>query len=1504
MAEPASTAPGPGADTAPPAERSVVISVGTFQSPVADATATTATTTVVDAIGEEAPADAPAGFRPLRFAHERSGAVAAALSALGHQLHGDGVLTDPALADTQTALDQALRATPTVGGLVVHVLTHGHTDAQGGLYLAMSDSGPYDGFDVETWLRTVERRPDRPSVLLLLDVCHAGTAVDWQWGAWRTRLRAERRKAWVLAASAPDEKAYRGRFSQAVTAVLHRIRADGLGADPAVEFVPVSLIAREIRRTLDALWREEAGRPQHLDSTPLALGEEPDLRLFRNPSYRSTPLARLRLQTEDSLRGFLAELDPVLDATHYMGRAFSTRTTHDAQKTAEPTVCLFTGRQAELDLLTPWVDGVSDRDLPLRVVTGSAGSGKSALLGMLVCAAQPDLRALLIGRLPALRLPGRGMSFAAVHARGRSPADLAASLARQLGLGERAGEWTAAAVVGALRDQVSNGAPPAMIVLDALDEAAHVPDTVALLLLPLARARTVGRGRRRGGAPVCRLLVGTRQVAEAAALLAEARAHDGVLDLDTATTGALRTDVAVYLRRHLELDRAYDTAPQAELREELSRRIAEALVPDRQDSDRHDSDRVPPDDDAHAAGRPGPYLLASLYLHHLLSAPDPVGPDRLDQVVADAPRSVSELLTLHLRQLDNAWARPVLTALSHAKHPGLPAELIQALAPLMDGAPSTETDRAAVDRAMVDRVLTDVAFYLRRSVDTDGTTLYRLFHQELVDQLKAVPASAAALHDRLLATLRPADSTAVDWDLALPYHLRHLIEHAADAGRCDLLLADPDFLSYADHTTLVAHLDAADSAEARELAGVYGLSADRHAGADPTARRSVMTIDAARSQNVALAHRIAGSPASAPAAWTPGWFSGRAGHAVSGTVLVTRRTVQALAVGESGGRPVALSSDGTTLRLWDLSTSQPLGLPMTGHTLPVRTLTTGRIGDRTHGLTGAADATVRLWDLADQRPFGPVLRGHRGTVTGVAFVRVHGTTHVLSSSTDGTLRLWDPESGTCVYAAIPVGAGPIRALAVLDGPGEPIAVTADDGGMVRLWDVRRRVPLGTALPGAPAHIHSLSVAPSGPGRAWVLAAGNDGTCAWDVALDGTDPRSVDAAAPATGDTSPLPLSTGPVGILAGDHHPVTAVLPRHDRLGVHPLPDGPSRVLRGHTQAITTLATGMTGRRRVVLTGSQDTTIRCWYPDSPMSRPAYGHPGLVTALAHGTLGGRRVTAVAAEDEICLRDVATGRVVRRVGTGHGRVTDLTFTRLARRPVLVSVGTDRAVRVTDQNGAEVVPPLTGHTGRIDALCVGRVDGRSVAVTGGVDNSIAVWDLAGHHLVGRHLTAHDAPVTGVALAESADGSATVVSCGDDRTVRFWRLTPEGLFPRGVVRQEGAVHSVALRPSVAGPVAVTAGSDAAVRLWDTTDATPLGPPLVGHTAAVVEVVVGRCRGVPAAFSLGADATVRAWDIPGRRPLALLELPEPGEALVWAPGLGLLVSMGRDVLLLREARP
>jgi WD40 repeat protein len=77
----------------------------------------------------------------------------------------------------------------------------------------------------------------------------------------------------------------------------------------------------------------------------------------------------------------------------------------------------------------------------------------------------------------------------------------------------------------------------------------------------------------------------------------------------------------------------------------------------------------------------------------------------------------------------------------------------------------------------------------------------------------------------------------------------------------------------------------------------------------------------------------------------------------------------------------------------------------------------------------------------------------------------------------------------------------------------------------------------------------------------------------------------------------------------------------------------------------------------------------------------------------------------------------------------------------RPVIVSGGRDRTVRVWDLDSGEPVPSqLTGHHGPVSALAVGQRQARPVIISGGRDRTVRVWDLDSGEPVSSPLTGHD--------------------------------------------------------------------------------------------------------------------------------------------------------------------
>ena len=191
--------------------------------------------------------------------------------------------------------------------------------------------------------------------------------------------------------------------------------------------------------------------------------------------------------------------------------------------------------------------------------------------------------------------------------------------------------------------------------------------------------------------------------------------------------------------------------------------------------------------------------------------------------------------------------------------------------------------------------------------------------------------------------------------------------------------------------------------------------------------------------------------------------------------------------------------------------------------------------------------------------------------------------------------------------------------------------------------------------------------------------------------------------------------------------------------------------------------------------------------------------------------------------------------------------------------VSGGVDGTVRVWDLATGREQAELTSHDGHVWAVAV-TADGDR-AVSGGSDGAVRVWDLA----TGRQqaeLTGHDLTVWAVAV--TADG-ARAVSGGYDGAVRVWDLAA-GRQPAELTGHDGRVRAVAVTAD--GARAVSGGEDGTVRVWDLAAGRQQAK-LTGHDGRVraVAVTAGGARAV----SGGEDGTVRVWDLAAGRQQAKL---------------------------------
>lgn len=229
--------------------------------------------------------------------------------------------------------------------------------------------------------------------------------------------------------------------------------------------------------------------------------------------------------------------------------------------------------------------------------------------------------------------------------------------------------------------------------------------------------------------------------------------------------------------------------------------------------------------------------------------------------------------------------------------------------------------------------------------------------------------------------------------------------------------------------------------------------------------------------------------------------------------------VGAMAVGELEGRPVAVSVgsgyDDTTLRMWDLTTGDPIGEPIVAHPVGVVALALGEVNGRLVAVTGGYDDAVRIWDLttreligepirlsnteridavavgevdgravfvaagdwgdaaqrlpvhvwdlATHEAFGEPLVGHTDLVFTVALGQANGRAVAVTGSVDGTTRMWDLATRKPIGDPLIIGGG-AGDVVVGQVDGRPVAVFLDRNENIRVWDLTTRQLVGEPIP--------------------------------------------------------------------------------------------------------------------------------------------------------------------------------------------------------------------------------------------------------------------------------------------------------------------------------------------------------------------------------------------------------------------------------------------------------
>ncbi|MCX4632872.1 caspase family protein [Streptomyces sp. NBC_01443] len=1258
---------------------------------------------------------------------------------------------------------------------------------------------------------------EQPKVLLILDCCYSetgGIEIDRQ-----TMEGVGCENLWVLTSASREEEAKDGLFAQWFAEAVRKPPSSGHTA----RWVRPLAIAESIKEA-------HPGARQSVQCFQCA-GDPTTPPFIPNPDYEAGVagltsaeqywLARLRGAPDASTTGY-----------YLTGR---------------------TGRVKAAQDLVEWLT-LDPKTKGLAVVTGSAGTGKSALLSLPIRLCGPKRLSLTKGAKPdslimrtAEALP-EATRLVAVLARGLNGDQVARAIAVAL-------DREAETVMTLLEDLKARPDPDGTtVVVDAVDETVDTESLSESLLQPLASRLRVVVGCRN----TKQALVGRRDRTidlDAPVYRDPEALTDYVHDL---LTGAQESDISTpYL----------DDASTAQVAEEIAKRATEV---------RKDGSEIQS------------FLTAQLMARTIRGRPERI--DTADTAwKRSLPAGLGHAFDEDLKELGSraASARPLLEALAWARGPGMPREglwipVAQALADRRHI--EQEESRPPITDDDIRWLQKEAGAYIVEDLGPGGSSVFRLFHRELAAHLRRAPDSGPtapepqqreheasaeqAVTNALVATVPHDAAGHRDWLSAHLYLRTYLAQHAAAAGPDVFarLMEEGGFLAVADRVTLTPVLTKQSMlAEAPSLAGIERIYRRARPLLTPNARANAAYLEEAATA-LEAAHYMKDHSVRP---WYSTLMASVRPDQSRWTMTGHTETVNAVAFGRkaSGRLLMASASDDESVRLWNPITNLRYKQPLRKHRGSVRTVAFGTTREGTLLLASAGWHNVRVWDATSTTQI-KCIPAHAGVVNSVAFgTDSSGELLLASGGNDGKVRLWNPteEEGTALHDLLTGHAKPVNCVAFGTIQGELMLASAGADGTVRLWNPTTGLELPDAVTTGTGAVNAVAFA-AYQDRLLLAWGGEDGA----VHIDDAERREpfCEPVVDHHGAVRSLDLATSPDGELilyVADSAP-------SGRVHMWQLPSGSPAgpPLAGHGRAACSVAT-VTGRdgRPLLASASEDKTVRAWDPltarhDEPPPPPpphvlsvalrpngasgpqlAYGsddgsvrlwdgngkphrlgeHRAGARTVAFGMDPARHNLLVSGSDdgEIKLWSPDRRKQVGEFSTGTGHaVTTAAFGPSPEDQPVLALGDDEGRVWLSRGSGGALQGLYRHQDAVRTLTFGTgPDGCMLLVSGGVDGSIRLWDCK--QMQPGHSPLSDTSLPGVLVCGTISGGRCRVATGDERG--FVRLldpvTGELLYepPRGRIRT--AVGALTFSTTEDGHIVVLSAGEAWLQVWDVTART-----------------------------------------------------------------------------------
>jgi WD40 repeat protein len=1347
--------------------------------------------------------------------------------------------------------------------VVVYLTGHGKTDkGRHRIVLAKSDptrlaSTSLDTVNLLEWLA---EHPGLDNVLLIIDVCQAGQVA----GEVTTALDEVIPPQWIVWLSTnahADAKV--GALTDVVHQALEEIRE---GSERNVSARERYLESHNFAAHVHELLKTKHGQQLRVLREPYSMSC-----CLPNPRY--DPVGGDRVPVAPA-RADLAILEQDMSA-HWVRRA-------PVAPEAEGPPWLFTGRTRLMKTLIDAAIGVS-RSV---VVTGRAGSGKSAVLSRLVTCSDPDFRAeyreLLLAAEP---VPEEGAVDIAVLATGKGPEQVAAQIGGAL---DRAAvpqgtETALEAWVREINETVGRRAERLTVVVDALDESS---DPLGVVRSVLQRVNPPDNAR-------MNLIVGVRSIAD------EAGIGEGARDLAELTVEALGAEsIAV------DHDDYWETGDMQSV-------IARALTAAPSPYAEHEADAL--EVAAAIEKRVGrSYLLAKLVTGELASRAERIGAGHpeLESLLAGG---LSEAVRQELR---TSFAKPakrdravvLLRATALAFGRGLPWRDVW---PVLGSAIAPEG--VALGDGDIEELLTHpIAGYLVRDLE-DGVTVYRPFHDALRESLandvgsyaaeRGAHPGASEAHSLIATTLLPRFEDPGGRPPP-PYARRHLVEHAAAAGKLDETFLTPTTLPFLDAYALSRALRLVEAAPHSRLGLLLGAwrgvrhrwsweRPESNAAALDVAMTAAGDIPAKRERREGLS-------------WTPRW----AEWLVGGTVVgAESRGLQAIAFGTVAGRACLVTAGYEGSQIWDAATSEPLG-----PAVPVEPPRRVAIAPTEGGaiVAAAGQSGVQAWDaltgavrwthaMAEGGPYAqdPLTGGVRWIGAAgerpyaLATGSLDGRGLVAVGTAAGRVHLFDAGTGEPLIDA--VGDGKVvRALAIsADAAGRTRLVAGRGSGRVEQWFVdagpagveispgSAAIDIGDEVNGVAAiSYHDIFViavgSASGTAQLW---NGDSGKAEGPSCTHSDEVRGV-----------ALAESSGALLMASGSFDQQAVVW--------SPFGGSPSTDAMPHPSAVLDVAFGIVDGRLMLATACADSNARLWDAIKPSAK----RRSVTRRILHGAAKDRLIAGTAEDGAVYVWRGDDGQLLQSLDLPRVHHRQLKTARPSPRAIalgrhddhmVVAATTSQLARAWEVESGELIAQLSWQAHSLAQAAIGVDDPAILVARVADDGRVEVVDMLGD--VTRFSTPAYEALSKITFLAHERGTVVAISANSALEL----LDAEDGRPRWPAIESGFAPVVTLgKLGDADVLAFTHGDG--VQLWNLSENVAYGPG-VQHTGAWSGLEFLDLGGRDVLIS-GHTQTVRVWH--PRTGRLLSELPfgttissiavsgtEDGSALVAVSGPGVAVA-------------